>query len=69
MEFPFSYGYGTMLAVVPVMPKLIGHTGSTGAFLYYCESNDTYISGSLNLTNSGRLTFSIIGDIHKAIAS
>lgn len=63
MSFPFSYGYGTMLVEIPMMPQLIGHSGSSGAFLYYCQDSDVYIAGSLNLTGSGELTFKIMSEL------
>ncbi|MEZ5105174.1 MAG: hypothetical protein R2757_11805 [Draconibacterium sp.] len=37
----------------PTLPDLtiIGHSGSTGAFMFYCPELDVYLSGTLNQTN------------------
>jgi D-alanyl-D-alanine carboxypeptidase len=55
---PFQYGYGTMKFEVPSfinwaakVPPVWGHTGSTGAFLYYAQDLDLYIAGTTNQTD------------------
>ena len=37
----------------PTLPDLtvIGHSGSTGSFMFYCPELDVYLSGTLNQTN------------------
>lgn len=42
---------------------VIGHSGVTGAFLYYCPELDTYISGSLNQANANKEATQLIHDI------
>lgn len=44
-----------------------GHSGVTGAFLFYCPELDTYISGSLNQTEANREALIMIYDILLAI--
>jgi CubicO group peptidase (beta-lactamase class C family) len=53
--FPFQYGYGLMRFKTPrflspfnYSPELIGHSGSTGSFLYYCKDLDFYMAGTIN---------------------
>jgi len=51
------YGYGlrkwSLSELDPNLPplKLIGHSGSTGAFMYYCPELDVYLSGTFNNTD------------------
>ncbi len=50
------YGYGlrkwVLRELFPTLPKLtlIGHSGSTASYLYYCPQLDVYVSGSFNQT-------------------
>ena len=53
--FPLQYGYGLMRFKVPRLlapfgynPELIGHSGSSGSFLYYCRDLNLYLSGTIN---------------------
>jgi D-alanyl-D-alanine carboxypeptidase len=60
--FPFQYGLGLMRFKLPrilspfsATPELIGHSGSTGAFLFHSDIGQLYIGGTLNqLENQGR---------------
>ncbi|MGQ1785423.1 serine hydrolase domain-containing protein [Saccharicrinis sp. GN24d3] len=51
------YGLGLrkfeLREMFPMLPKLtlIGHSGSTASFMYYCPQLDVYLSGTLNQTN------------------
>jgi len=58
-HFPMQYGFGTMLFSFPSpmrslmkMPPLWGHSGSTGSFLYYCESDNLYLAGTIDQADS-----------------
>ena len=53
--FPFQYGLGLMRFNLPrifspfsATPELIGHSGASSAFLYYSDSDQIYIGGTLN---------------------
>jgi len=53
--FPMRYGYGMMRVDLPrsfrpwrAFPVLIGHSGSTGSFAYYCREKELYLAGTLN---------------------
>lgn len=52
---PFDYGFGTMRFELPAFvnavvqaPPVWGHSGSTGAFLYYAPDLDLYMAGTTN---------------------
>jgi D-alanyl-D-alanine carboxypeptidase len=53
--FPLKYGNGMMQvsmsrAMSPLFPTptLIGHSGSSGSFAYYCPEKKVYITGTIN---------------------
>lgn len=52
------YGFGLRKFVFnelfPLLPRLeiIGHSGSTGSFMYYCPQLDVYLSGTFNQTEA-----------------
>jgi len=67
MWFAFDYGYGTMrfrlpwpLGAVLGLPPLWGHSGSTGAFLYYDEAADLYLAGTVDQTRARRAPFALM---------
>lgn len=70
----FYYGFGIRkVKLQELYPKfldvsLLGHTGSTGSFLFYCPELDTYITGTLNQTESKKEIFTIINSILKMIS-
>ena len=47
--------------------QLIGHTGSTASFLWYCPQLDTYIAGTLNQLKASKRTPNLVYDILKLI--
>ena len=57
------YGFGlrkvSLKEISPSFPdlKLIGHTGSTSSFMFYCPDLDVYLSGTLNQLN----------EVHKSV--
>jgi CubicO group peptidase (beta-lactamase class C family) len=63
------YGFGLRKIVLNELsedfPKriLIGHSGSTGSFLYYCPSLDVYISGTLNQIEATRDAVVLLANI------
>jgi len=53
--FPLEYGYGLMRFKLPRFlsyfkpsPELIGHSGASASFLFYCKDKDLYLAGTLN---------------------
>ena len=76
LQIPLQYGYGTMYFKLPwfinmlmKVPPLWGHSGSTGAFLYYSEDLNLYMAGSINQTESKSKPFRLMGSVMKAIQS
>lgn len=68
--FPIQYGLGTMYFKLPAyinyfadMPEIWGHSGTTGAFLFYCEKSELYIAGTINQNSSNIRPFMLIGEI------
>ena len=47
--------------------QLIGHSGSTASFLWYCPQLDTYISGSLNQLEASKQTMVLVYEILKKL--
>lgn len=53
-SFGLKYGFGLrkfeLKKLYPVLHKytLIGHSGSSGAFMYYCPEMDVYLTGTFN---------------------
>jgi len=43
--------------------EIIGHTGSTASFLWYCPQLDTYIAGTLNQLEASRSTPQLVFEI------
>lgn len=52
MEYGFGLRKITLKKLFPTLPDLtiIGHSGSTGSFLFYCPELDVYMTGTLNQT-------------------
>ncbi|BFH62068.1 serine hydrolase domain-containing protein [Paenibacillus azoreducens] len=55
--FPLEYGKGMMRVKMPRImspfmpaPEIIGHSGSSGSYAFYCPSKQVYIVGTLNQT-------------------
>ncbi|MAX71221.1 MAG: serine hydrolase [Flavobacteriaceae bacterium] len=47
--------------------QLIGHSGSTASFLWYCPQLDTYISGTFNQLEASKSAMMLVYDILKII--
>lgn len=57
--FPLRYGRGVMrfsvsrlMSPLKPVPELIGHSGSTASFAFFCPERDLYLAGTLNQMNS-----------------
>lgn len=55
--FPLKYGIGMMQCKMSRLmsplfpaPEIIGHSGSTGTFAFYCPKKDLFITGTINQT-------------------
>ncbi len=65
--FPFWYGIGIARFKLPwffspfrPVPEIIGHMGTTGAFAYYCQKKDFYITGTINQVHNAGLPYRLI---------
>lgn len=46
--YPMQYGMGIMRFSSFGAAEIIGHSGSTGTFCYYCPKYDVYVTGAMN---------------------
>ena len=72
--FPFQYGYGLMRFKLPRImspfkpaPELIGHSGSTASFSFYCPDEDLYLAGTLNQIKEQSKPFRLMIDVTNAV--
>lgn len=42
------------------MPSILGHTGSTGCWLFYCPEWDVLLSGSVDEVTAGAVPYSTV---------
>lgn len=68
--WPIEYGLGLMRFQLPrvfspfrPMPQVIGHTGSTGCWLFYCPEMDMLLTGSVDEVTAGAVPYRIIPKI------
>lgn len=68
-----DYGYGVRqvslgeLTNTETNLQIMGHSGSTASFLWYCPQQNTYISGSLNQLEASKSALILVYDILKII--
>ncbi|MFH6604502.1 serine hydrolase domain-containing protein [Maribacter algicola] len=68
-----EYGYGirkvsfTTLFDNDTNLEVIGHTGSTASFLWYCPQLDTYVSGTLNQLEASKSTLKLVYNLLQLI--
>lgn len=61
-----EYGYGIRKVSFKTLFKddtnleVLGHTGSTASFLWYCPQLDTYIAGTLNQLEASKSTLNLV---------
>jgi D-alanyl-D-alanine carboxypeptidase len=65
--WPIEYGFGMMrfklprwLTPIKAIPELIGHTGSTGSWLFYCPEKDLYFCGTVDQVTAGAVPFRFV---------
>lgn len=74
--WPIEYGLGIMRFRLPrpltpwrPMPSVVGHTGSTGCWLFYCEELDVFLSGSVDEVTAAAVPYRIVPKILRVLAS
>lgn len=62
--FPLQYGVGMARCKMPrifspfqPLPEIIGHSGLSGAFAYYCPEKDLYLTGTVNQVAQPSLSY------------
>ena len=65
--WPIEYGIGMMRYHLPPIftgfkpvPAVIGHTGSTGTWLFYCPDRDLYLAGAVDQVTAGAVPYRIV---------
>ncbi len=65
--FPMEYGLGLMrikssrlLSPLRPPPTIIGHSGSSGSWLYFCPALDLYLAGTIDQTAPRSLPFRLL---------
>lgn len=65
--WPIEYGLGMMRFELPrfvspfkAVPAVIGHTGASGAWLFYCPDNDIYLVGTVSQVEAAAVPFRFI---------
>ena len=74
--WPIEYGLGIMRFRLPraftplhPMPPVLGHTGSTGCWLFYCPQWDMLLSGSVDEVTAGAVPYRVVPKILKILHS
>jgi D-alanyl-D-alanine carboxypeptidase len=72
--WPIEYGLGIKRFQVPRlfngfrrMPPVIGHSGSTGTWLFYCPERDLYFAGSVDEVAAGALPYRLVPRMLRAL--
>jgi CubicO group peptidase (beta-lactamase class C family) len=68
--FPLKYGIGIMRYKLPRLftmfrdiPEMIGHSGLSGAFEYYCPEKNIYLTGTVNQISNPSISYRILATI------
>ncbi len=74
--WPIEYGLGLMRFQLPPiftsfkpLPAVIGHTGSTGTWLFYCPDLDLYLAGGVNQVTAGAVPYRVVPRILRQVLS
>ena len=74
--WPIEYGLGIMRFRLPrlfttlrQLPPVIGHTGSTGCWLFYCPQLEMLLSGSVDEITAGAVPYRVVPSILHILAS
>jgi len=73
--WPIEYGLGMMRFALPrwytpfkPLPPVVGHTGSTGCWLFYCPEIDLYSCGGVDQITAGAVPFRAVPRVLKAVS-
>ena len=72
--WPVEYATGVMRFRLPwiftpaaAMPAALGHTGSTGCWLFFCPDLDVFLAGSVDEATAGAVPFRTVPRILNAL--
>ncbi len=72
--FPLQYGVGIarfkwprIFSPFQPVPELIGHSGLSGAFAFYCPAKEVYLTGTVNQIHPPSLSFKLMIKLLNAI--
>jgi CubicO group peptidase (beta-lactamase class C family) len=72
--WPIEYGLGMMRFALPrwltpfsSVPPVVGHTGSTGCWLFYCPELDVYTCGGVDQVTAGAVPFRAVPKVLRAL--
>ncbi len=72
--WPIEYGLGMMRFRLPLffghfyqMTEVVGHSGLTGSWLFYCPRLDCYFSGTVNQVTAGAIPYRVIPKLVKIL--
>jgi D-alanyl-D-alanine carboxypeptidase len=72
--WPIEYAHGLMRFRVPRLfapfapvPLLVGHTGSTGTWLFHAPELDVFIAGAVNQAAAGAVPFRLVPKVLRAL--
>jgi D-alanyl-D-alanine carboxypeptidase len=75
-NWPTEYGLGLKQFQIPRvftalkrLPAVIGHTGSTGCWLFWCRELDLYFSGSVDEAGAGAVPYRVMPKILRVMES
>jgi CubicO group peptidase (beta-lactamase class C family) len=65
--FPLTYGTGVMRFALPWIltlfrrfPPVVGHSGASGALMFYCPEWDLYVAGTVNQVQQRSQSFQLM---------
>jgi len=75
-SWPIEYGLGVMRFRLPrfltpfrPVPLVVGHTGSTGTWLFHAPEPDLYLAGAVNQITAGAIPFKLIPRVLRAVVN
>jgi len=74
--WPIQYGLGMMRFQIPRLfsplrptPPVIGHSGATGSWLFYCPELDVYLAGTVDQVTAAAAPFRFVPKVLRVLAS
>jgi CubicO group peptidase (beta-lactamase class C family) len=74
-SWPIEYGLGVMRFRLPrfltpfrAVPQVVGHTGSTGTWLFHAPELDLYLAGAVNQVTAGAVPFKVVPRVLRVMA-